>query len=168
MWWVSRGFVSVKQEGKRVHIQKRLVLSNLRDVYREFNDQFPASVSQSSLIYALNIVSLLETHSVCVCPNPPECQVDDIGSEALYSAHIPTFLQRSPPLPSCYLGDCNFCPALKDDLITYLSRWKPDWSCGFQAVGQNYAWNACWWVCGTVLWPAFFRSKSAKHILQGL
>ncbi len=37
-----KDFVSVKQEGKRVHIQKRLVLSNLRDVYHEFKDQFPA------------------------------------------------------------------------------------------------------------------------------
>ena len=32
----KKDFVSVKQEGKCVHVQKRLVLSNLREVYHEF------------------------------------------------------------------------------------------------------------------------------------
>ena len=33
----KKDFVSVKQEGKRLHVQKRLVLSNLTEVYCEFN-----------------------------------------------------------------------------------------------------------------------------------
>ena len=37
----KKDFVSVKKKGKRQHIQKRLVLSNLREVYREFKDRFP-------------------------------------------------------------------------------------------------------------------------------
>ena len=37
----KKDFVSVKQEGTRVHIQKRLVLSNLREVYRAFKDAHP-------------------------------------------------------------------------------------------------------------------------------
>ena len=36
----SRDFVSVKQEDKRVHVQKRLMLSNLREVNCEFKEKF--------------------------------------------------------------------------------------------------------------------------------
>ena len=35
----KKDFVSVKKEGKRVHVQKRLVLSNLREVYHEFKEK---------------------------------------------------------------------------------------------------------------------------------
>ena len=37
----KKDFVSVKKEGMRLHVQKRLVLSNLREVYREFKEKFP-------------------------------------------------------------------------------------------------------------------------------
>ena len=37
----KKDFVSVKKEGKHLHVQKRLVLSNLREVYREFKEKFP-------------------------------------------------------------------------------------------------------------------------------
>ena len=37
----KKDFISVKQEGTRVHVQKRLVLSNLREVYRAFKDAYP-------------------------------------------------------------------------------------------------------------------------------
>ena len=37
----KKDFVSVKKEGKREHIQKRLVLSDLKGVYREFKERFP-------------------------------------------------------------------------------------------------------------------------------
>ena len=36
----KKDFVSVKKEGKCQHIQKRLVLSNMRVVYREFKERF--------------------------------------------------------------------------------------------------------------------------------
>ena len=36
-----KDFISVKEEGKRVYIQKRLVLSNFREVYRDFKEKFP-------------------------------------------------------------------------------------------------------------------------------
>ncbi len=67
-----KDFVSVKQEGKRVHIQKRLVLSNLKDVYREFKDQFPALKVGFSKFADLRpkhcvLAGGNGTHSVCVC-----------------------------------------------------------------------------------------------------
>ena len=39
-----KDFVSVKQpDGKRVHIQKRLTLSNLRELYQKFKEKHPAA-----------------------------------------------------------------------------------------------------------------------------
>ena len=38
----KKDFVSVRQEGKRIHVQKRLVLSNLKEVYHAFKDTFPS------------------------------------------------------------------------------------------------------------------------------
>ena len=37
----KKDFISVKQEGKRVHTQKRLILSNLKEVYCAFKDAYP-------------------------------------------------------------------------------------------------------------------------------
>ena len=38
----KKDFISVRQEGKRIHVQKRLVLSNLKEVYQAFKDTFPS------------------------------------------------------------------------------------------------------------------------------
>ena len=38
---LGKDFVSVRQGEKRVHVQKRLVLSNLKEAYCDFKDKFP-------------------------------------------------------------------------------------------------------------------------------
>ena len=37
----KKDFVSVKKDGERQHVQKQLILSNLREVHREFKERFP-------------------------------------------------------------------------------------------------------------------------------
>ena len=37
----KKDFVSVKKDGERQHVQKRLILSNLREVHREFKERLP-------------------------------------------------------------------------------------------------------------------------------
>ena len=37
----KKDFVSVKEQGNRIHVQKRLMLGNLKEVYHEFKGQFP-------------------------------------------------------------------------------------------------------------------------------
>ena len=62
----KKDFVSVKQEGKRLHVQKRLVLSNLREVYCEFKRQFPdhkIGFSKSNTAFWLELV----VHTLYVC-----------------------------------------------------------------------------------------------------
>ena len=68
----KKDFVSVKQEGKHLHVQKRLVLSNLREVYCEFERQFPDHKIGFSKFAELRskhciLAGASGTHSVCVC-----------------------------------------------------------------------------------------------------
>ena len=68
----KKDFVSVKKEGKRQHIQKRLVLSNLREVYGEFKERFPDQKIGFSKFANLRprhciLAGAGGTHSVCVC-----------------------------------------------------------------------------------------------------
>ena len=66
----KKNFVSVK-EGKRQHIQKPLVLNNLREVYDEFKEKFPdckIGLSKFGELISKHCVltGASGTHSVCV------------------------------------------------------------------------------------------------------
>ena len=68
----KKDFVSIKQGEQRVHIQKRLVLSNLREVYQSFKDRFPNEIVGFSKFAELRpkhciLAGASGTHSVCVC-----------------------------------------------------------------------------------------------------
>ena len=78
----KKDFVSVKKEGKRLHVQKRLVLSNLRDIYREFKEKFPDQKIGFSKFAELRpkhcvLAGASGTHSVCVY-NTSKCKIDDV------------------------------------------------------------------------------------------
>ena len=77
----KKDFVSVKQDGKRVHVQKRLVLSNLKEVYHEFKEKFPDLKIGFSKFAELRpkhclLAGASGTHSVCVY-NSSKCEIDD-------------------------------------------------------------------------------------------
>ena len=129
----KRDFVSVKQGEKRTHVQKRLVLSNLREVYREFKDQYPAQKVGFSKFADLRpkhcvLAGGSGTHCVCVCMIHQNVKLMMLG---LKLSDLPTYhhclakILCNPPLPACYLGNCDFCPSiltLKEDLITSLDK----------------------------------------------
>ena len=76
----KKDFTSEKKEGKRQHVQKRLVLSNLREVYSEFKERFPGRKIGSSKFAELRpkhcvVAGACGTHTVCV-HNTSKCQVD--------------------------------------------------------------------------------------------
>jgi hypothetical protein len=48
----KKDFVSVRGEAGRTHIQKRLVLTNLKEVYLLFKERFPTKAFPSSQSYA--------------------------------------------------------------------------------------------------------------------
>ena len=137
----KKDFVSVKQEGTRVHIQKRLVLSNLREVYRAFKDAYPDKKIGFSKFAELRpqhciLAGASGTHSVCVCTihqniklmfsgaRLSEIMMPDGVNLSTYH-HCLASILCNPPLPTCYLGECTSCPGvskLRDDLTTLLDE----------------------------------------------
>ena len=129
----KKDFVSVKQGSNRVHVQKRLVLSNLREVYREFKDKNLDEKVGFSKFAELRpkhcvLARASGTHSVCVCTIHQNVKL------MMFNVHLsslPTYhhclarIMCNPPLPICYLGECKHCPGigiLKDELEVLLDE----------------------------------------------
>ena len=65
-----KDFVSVKQlDGKRVHIQKRLILSNLQELFQNFKEKHTVDFSKFAELRPKHCIlaGASGTHSVCVC-----------------------------------------------------------------------------------------------------
>lgn len=137
----KKDFVSVKQEGGRVHIQKRLILSNLKEVYCAFKDTFPGKKIGFSKFAELRpqhcvLAGASGTHSVCVCTIHQNVKLMFSGARlseltASEGIYLPTYhhclasILCNPPLPTCFLGNCTYCPGvskLRDDLSTLLDE----------------------------------------------
>ena len=136
-----KDFVSVRQEGKRVHVQKKLVLSNLKEVYCAFKDAFPNKKIGFSKFAELRpprcvLAGASGTHSVCVCTIHQNVKLMFSGARlseviAPESISLPTYhhclakILCNPPLPTCYLEECEFCPGIskfRDDITTHLDE----------------------------------------------
>ncbi|KZC08957.1 hypothetical protein WN55_11420 [Dufourea novaeangliae] len=68
----KKDFISVKRDGLKMHIQKRLVLNNLNELYLFFKQQNPSLKIGFSKFAQLRpkecvLVRHSGTHSVCVC-----------------------------------------------------------------------------------------------------
>ena len=137
----KKDFVSVKQGGKRVQVQKRLILSNLNEVYQNFKDTFPTEKVGFSKFAELRpkhcvLAGASGTHSVCVCTIHQNVKLMMVGAKLPdLTRHTTVSLETyhsclaqmicNPPLPSCYLGSCRFCPGnsrLKDQLLTTMEE----------------------------------------------
>ena len=123
--------VSVRKAGGRVNIQKRLVLSNLKELYRLFIDRFPCQKIGFSKFVELRPTHCVlggasSTNSVCVCTihqnvklmiqSAKQCGLSNEESFTTYHDCIAKVI-----LPSCYLRTCKVCPGfdlLKDSLHT--------------------------------------------------
>ncbi|SMN01563.1 hypothetical protein SPONN_2634 [uncultured Candidatus Thioglobus sp.] len=135
----KKDFVSVKQGAQRVHIQKRLVLSNLKETYQLFKDKYPDEKIGFSTFAQLRpsqcvLAGASGTHSVCVCTIHQNVKLMMLGIRlqnltASSPLPLPTYhhclaqMICNPPQPGCYLGSCKYCPGitkLKEYLITVL------------------------------------------------
>ncbi len=124
-----------------MHIQKRLVLNNLREVYRAFKDAYPDKKIGFSIFAELRpqhciLAGASGTHAVCVCTIHQNIKLMFSGarlSEIMMPEgvtlstyhHCLVSILCNPPLPTCYLGECTTCPGiskLRDDLITLLDE----------------------------------------------
>ena len=59
----KKDFVSVRSEEGRVHVQKRLVLTNLKEVYLLFKERFPTEKIGRETLHT----SWGQWHSFCMC-----------------------------------------------------------------------------------------------------
>jgi hypothetical protein len=65
-------FKSVKKDGKRLHVQKRLILGTLKEVFNKFKNYFPDVKTGFSKFCQLRprhviLAGAAGTHPVCVC-----------------------------------------------------------------------------------------------------
>jgi hypothetical protein len=118
-----KDFVSVKQpDGNRVHIQKRLILSNLRELYQNFKEKHPVASIGLSKFAELRpkhciLAGASGTHSVCVLYHPSKRQVNAAHFEATFT------IQYLPRVLS--LVDVQSCHSR-------LSSWFLPWSRQFE------------------------------------
>ena len=123
-----KDFVSVRQAEGRVHIQKRLILSNLKETYQLFKEKYPdqkigfskfADVRPKHCVLA----GASGTHSVCVCTIHQNVKLMMVGGKiatliANDSIPLTTYdhclaqIICNPPQPKCYLNMCTSCPGI--------------------------------------------------------
>lgn len=133
----KKDFVSVKKEdGSREHMQKRLILCNLSELYSNFKHQNSAikvSLSKFAQLRPRNCVlaGASGTHTVCVCVHHENVHLmlDAINIDKLTcnSDHpikdhhdaIKLILCENPD-PKCFLDNCSSCPGI-DNLRSHLS-----------------------------------------------
>eukprot|EP00731_Ephydatia_muelleri_P000156 Em0001g156a len=115
----KKDFISVVQVqgGKRVHEQKRLLLCNLWEAYRELKQHHPDITIGFTKFAMLRprecvLAGASGTHSVCVCP---ECEINDVRCEATdgelkhYRDYFAAMM-CNPPKIKGFFGTCDRCP----------------------------------------------------------
>ncbi len=90
-----KDFVSVRKDGKRIHIQ---VLSNLKE-YNEFKQKFPDRKVGFSKFAELRpehciLAGASGTHSECV-HYTSKCEINDIWDAIVRSTNIPTLFGKN-------------------------------------------------------------------------
>lgn len=122
----KKDFVSVRQGDKRVHIQKRLLLSNLKEMYQKFKEKYPMEKIGFSKFADLRpqhciLAGASGTHAVCVCTIHQNVKLMMIGGKiAEHSAedeiplkeygHCLARIICNPPQIECYFENCSSCP----------------------------------------------------------
>lgn len=123
----KKDFVSVKKEdGSREHVQKRLILCNLSELFYKFQEQFPSikiGLSKFAQIRPRNCVlaGASGTHNVCVCVHHENVHLmlDAINIEKLTcQSNHPIVSHRDAikmvvceePTSECFLDHCSSCP----------------------------------------------------------
>ena len=111
-----KDYVSVRVGEGRVHVQKRLVLCNLRELYATFKDQHPSDHIGFSKFASLRpkhcvLAGASGTHTVCVCTyhQNVKLMIHAAGLDTSHK-HIITQAVCNPSQPQCFLDKCTACP----------------------------------------------------------
>lgn len=122
----KKDFVSVNVNGKREHIQKNLILCNLRELFSYFKEKYPQVKIGFSKFCELRpkhcvLVGGSGTHSVCVCTTHQNaklmlvpckfselCECSDKPLKT-YQDILDSIICENPT-EACYFMDCTACP----------------------------------------------------------
>lgn len=132
---------SVKIDGKRVLMQKRLLLLDLNGLYskyKELHPDFPVSFSKFAQMRPQHCVLMGSsgTHTVCVCTIHQNCKLmfDAIDFESLtkesenpvinYKSGLSQIMCKNATI-ACNLDECKNCPG-NTELCNYLKQCLPD------------------------------------------
>ena len=133
----KKDFVLIRVDGDKIQVQKRLVLSNLKEIYAHFKDNYPGlriGFSKFAELRPKNCIlaGSSGTHSVCVCTthqnfklmltgcNIPQLTMNDDSPIKTYKDCIARVV-CNPSLPACHFGECQFCPG-PETLKKYLQE----------------------------------------------
>lgn len=123
----KKDFVSVKQPtGQRERIQKRLVLCNLKELYRHFCDKYPDMKIGFSRFATLRppfcvLAGQSGTHTVCVCTlhhnvklKLDACRIGQLTSDCIIPLNdykdCLKFIVCKDPTIGCFSNKCKECP----------------------------------------------------------
>ena len=137
----KKDFICIRKGNQCVHVQKRLMLGNLKEVYQQFKEKHPTDKIGFSKFADLRpkhciLAGASGTHTVCVCTIHQNVTFMMIGGKiAELSAHDDIPLKEynhclakiiyHPPQPDCYFINCNSCPGvtgLKDHLYALMDE----------------------------------------------
>ena len=118
-----KDYVSVNVAGQRQHIQKRLVLCNLKEAFEQFKETSPEYKIGFSKFAELRpkqcvLAGASGTHSVCVCTIHQNIKLMFQGAKLEtvskgYSYHdCLAQIQCNPPRVQCFLNTCSECPGI--------------------------------------------------------
>ena len=149
----KKDFLLVREDGKRLHAQKRLLLCNLKEAYQLFVSRHPDMKIGFSKFAELRpkecvIAGSSGTHSVCVCTThqnvklmmvgtPMEDASDGVMQLNHYSSAL-AVVRCNPFHPRCALGECTCCPGpdrLREHLLEFFEDKEIDeveykqWTC---------------------------------------
>lgn len=121
--------ISLKTDNGRIAVQKRLVLSNLREVYNLFKEQHPNSKVGFSKFASLRpkncvLAGASGTHSVCVCEIHQNVKLMlealrgncDMSQKSSFMMDYSSLLKHiicDNPSPKCYFNECEKCPGVE-------------------------------------------------------
>lgn len=127
---------SVREGGKRVKKQKRLLLANLKELYKEFKVRHPVCKIGFSRFASLRpkyciLAGAPGTHNVCVCTICENAKlmlksIQDLKYKSDDEMeNLNYFVKKmvcNDPSPNCYLNKCKACPGDTAVLET-LNKW---------------------------------------------
>ncbi|XP_057332044.1 uncharacterized protein LOC130671921 [Microplitis mediator] len=133
----KKDYVSIKNEdGSRSQVQKRLILSNLKELYQCYRDEYPEEKVGFSKFASFRpkhcvLAGTSGTHTICVCISHQNIKLMMLGANLKkltqemvkplteYNDCL-NFIMCQSPSAECYFGTCRDCPSIEvlNDVLT--------------------------------------------------